>query len=456
MSGTLHVIIGCPLCTQAILTSRLCGLDYALKFYISKEDFNKTYKHGIVDDSWSAPVLVDTEAGILNQNRAINKYFASVSNTDVGRKLTGKTLFEQSSVDQSLDKLLGLEKPFLVLHQNLDKSGTDAALKEVREILGHFESQLESNKYVMGENMSLVDLAFIAFMVQGRRIVLDKPVLAAYKRVDAYLTALMAQDFYTLTFGKVGPVFIPGPKAEAQQNSTANKKAKGKKENPQSAPAKPDAPKQETAKPMPATSENDEKKMQDLILGAVDDQGKIFSLEFSAKNSLDNEKLVGILKSLESKEYLLLEKNEDNIIVLMKEGTDALENGTVEYRVWSHIPNEGMSMKDAQSQLGDLYKFGFQNAARKNWLKLDKVTGNIVKVETSVADDDRELLVKITEGKYSEIDVKTLALLKKRKFAEGKKILGFYVTKGPEFSRTVVEKLADLTGEMIQKGTWKD
>lgn len=110
------MIIGCPTCTQAILTSRLCGLDYALKFYQSKEDFNKTYKNGIVDDSWSAPVLVDTGAGILNQNRAINKYFASVSNTDLGRKLTGKTLFEQSVVDQWLDKLLALEKPFLVLH----------------------------------------------------------------------------------------------------------------------------------------------------------------------------------------------------------------------------------------------------------------------------------------------------------------------------------------------------
>lgn len=94
--------------------------------------------------------------------------------------------------------------------------------------------------------MSLVDLRFISLIVQGRRIVLDKPVLAAYKRIDAYLTATMAQDFYTSTFGKVGPVFIPGPKAEAQQNSTTNKKAKGKKENPPPTSAKTEAPKQET------------------------------------------------------------------------------------------------------------------------------------------------------------------------------------------------------------------
>jgi len=33
---------------------------------------------------------------------------------------------------------------------------------------------------------------------------------------------------------------------------------------------------------------------------------------------------------------------------------------------------------------------------------------------------------------------------------------GFNVTKGPEFSLNVVEKHADLTGDMIQKGLWKD
>jgi len=95
---------------------------------------------------------------------------------------------------------------------------------------------------------------------------------------------------------------------------------------------------------------------------------------------------------------------------------------------------------------------------KNKWLQLDKATQFVKRCQNTdnVTDKAKADLTNLSQGKLKEVDVKVIADLKKRKLVMEKKVTGFYITKGPEFALEVVDKLADLTGEMIQKGTWKD
>ena len=191
------------------------------------------------------------------------------------------------------------------------------------------------------------------------------------------------------------------------------------------------------------------------ILEHIDKNNTLFSLKYAEDTNVSHNDLVSALKSLEAKNYLKLDKFEEDKFVLTSEGQSYVDKGTPEYRVFVHIPAEGMPMKQAQDDLGDLYKFGFQNAAKKKWLQIDKATSSIKKLKETVVDDEKELLEKIANGDFTGVDDKTKGLLKKRKLIEQKKISGFNVSKGESFQKEVVEKMADLSAEMIQKGTWK-
>ena len=86
-------------------------------------------------------------------------------------------------------------------------------------------------------------------------------------------------------------------------------------------------------------------------------------------------------------------KVQKSVLNLTKSGKEFIEQGTPEFRLFNHIPDDGINLKELKQQHKNLAKFGFKNGISKKWFKIDK--GHVTKnVENSV-DEDKELLVKI-------------------------------------------------------------
>jgi PheRS DNA binding domain 1 len=70
------------------------------------------------------------------------------------------------------------------------------------------------------------------------------------------------------------------------------------------------------------------------ILKTIDVEGSFNSLTYATNTNIDHELVKGALNSLLLKNYVTLEVKVQDSWVLTEEGTKALTNGTIEYRIW--------------------------------------------------------------------------------------------------------------------------
>ena len=98
---------------------------------------------------------------------------------------------------------------------------------------------------------------------------------------------------------------------------------------------------------------------------------------------------------------------------------------------------------------------GFKQAMQCKWLSMVKgETPSVVRVVDAIEDGVRAQLIAVKAGE--SVDAKTLeGLVKKRKLVKEEKWKEFTLTKGAEFALERKVLPADLTKEMMDKGTWK-
>lgn len=80
-----------------------------------------------------------------------------------------------------------------------------------------------------------------------------------------------------------------------------------------------------------------EKDLIPKILSQIDQQGQLNSFEFSTGEGVDHEKVKGNLSSLALKEYVELKRETTERWVLSKDGKSVVEDGTVEYKIYSRL-----------------------------------------------------------------------------------------------------------------------
>lgn len=198
-------------------------------------------------------------------------------------------------------------------------------------------------------------------------------------------------------------------------------------------------------------------ELQDRVLKEIDINGKLESLSFATKASVDHQKIVGVIKSLESLGNVVDSQMETvKRWQLTKEGEEVVEKGSHEAVVFGLVdPQDGSSQPDLMKAAGNFGKVGFSKAMSAGWIILDKSSGKPIvkrKVE-SIEDTIKANLIKIKNGE--EVSDKDKLEYKKRKLIQEVTDKIYVLTKGSNFSTTPVKAETELTPDMITSGSWK-
>lgn len=195
-------------------------------------------------------------------------------------------------------------------------------------------------------------------------------------------------------------------------------------------------------------------------LAKADDAVIADTLPWSETAGLDHKKVVGALKSLEADAFVVTEALSASSFALTKEGEGILANGSQEILVLKALEEAGkLSIPDLQGKVGkDVQKIGMGNCMKNKWIKKDG--GDLVPIKKmdEVKDEVKESLAALQSAKFdpASVDKKVADTLKKRKLISLVTKKSSKVSRGASFAPKRVKKAADLTKEMLEKGTWKE
>ena len=135
------------------------------------------------------------------------------------------------------------------------------------------------------------------------------------------------------------------------------------------------------------------------------------SLSLADKLSVDHQKIVGGIKSLEAYSEELKSKviNSESYVIkkwqLTSEGEQIAKNGSHEALVFAQVPAEGIPQPDLMKAVGAVGKIGFSKAMSAGWIMIDKSGGKPLvkrKVE-SIEDKVKEHMNLVSQGKIDEV-----------------------------------------------------
>jgi phenylalanyl-tRNA synthetase alpha chain len=211
----------------------------------------------------------------------------------------------------------------------------------------------------------------------------------------------------------------------------------------------------------------EEQNLESIVLKAVGAEGSIQdSGEFAQRcNIEDHNAIVGVLKSLESYDFIVLKERSNTAYKLTEEGQSYLEAGaTPEAQVFTAVRarvSDPVGIGELKKDLGaGIADVGFKQAMQKKWVAIDKSSGKpLVVPKVEVIEDTALAVLKAIENDPATAqgtNASELQQMTKRKLVALKKWSSYEVTKGPKFALERKKPATDLTAEMIQKGTWKD
>ncbi|XP_054168866.1 phenylalanine--tRNA ligase alpha subunit-like [Oppia nitens] len=200
------------------------------------------------------------------------------------------------------------------------------------------------------------------------------------------------------------------------------------------------------------------------ILKLLDKRQKLNSLSLSNELSIDHQRLVGAIKSLQSiGELIRCQQTETKRLDLTQEGRHIADNGSHEAIVFNAVPagdDGGIEQSLLMKIIGNpsVAKLGFSKAMSQKWIAIDKSSNkSIVKRNVqSIEDEVQVLLKKIGSLTIDEVSDQQKQDLKKRKLIQEVVVKSYDIEKGDNFTLNIVKQETDLTAEMISKNTWKD
>lgn len=209
----------------------------------------------------------------------------------------------------------------------------------------------------------------------------------------------------------------------------------------------------------------------ETILKRLDSlSSSLSSISLSEELGCEHERVIGVIKSLESRSIIGTQFVSDNLLTLTEEGKDYLLNGSPEFRLVK-ILLEQVDHKIKQDEAagllgGSIFKIGLSKCLQKKLIKLNKESG-LIEVAGSPesgllgTDELGESLSIIgvngvKESELSEQDLQTLAELKKRKLVVSQKMSYFMIRQGENFTLKPRPLITDLTQEMIVSSSWEN
>ncbi|XP_071441519.1 phenylalanine--tRNA ligase alpha subunit A [Hetaerina americana] len=193
------------------------------------------------------------------------------------------------------------------------------------------------------------------------------------------------------------------------------------------------------------------------VLSIINEHGPTDSIQLSALLKEDHQKIVGVVKSLQSLGNVI-DVSQETVKEwkLTEEGKIVSEKGSHEARVYYAIPNEkGISQAEIMKEV-PFAKVGFSKAMSSGWICIDKSSGSPVvkKKVPSIVDTVKENLCLILMNETNKVSDALKQDYKKRKLLEESIVKCYLLKKGPEFSLSVVKSETDLNTDMIASGSW--
>ncbi|RKO91029.1 hypothetical protein BDK51DRAFT_44388 [Blyttiomyces helicus] len=130
--------------------------------------------------------------------------------------------------------------------------------------------------------------------------------------------------------------------------------------------------------------------IQDLVLATLDEapDSQVSNSEALklAGGPVDQAELLGVLKSLESRQIVTYDPIVQERLVLTEEGAEIADNGSHEARVFNAIVEgaAGSEIPAIKAAVGPAYNFGQGAAFKKKWIQKTK-EGNIARAVGTLA-----------------------------------------------------------------------
>ncbi|XP_023164269.2 phenylalanine--tRNA ligase alpha subunit [Drosophila hydei] len=197
--------------------------------------------------------------------------------------------------------------------------------------------------------------------------------------------------------------------------------------------------------------------LTERILQHLEAVDKVDTLELATQFSVDHQKVVGALKSIQAHgDLVIAETATKKNLELTEEGQSVVEKGSHEAIVYSLVPEEGIAQTALMSLGGANAKVGFSKAMSQGWILLDKsVSPPLVRRKVDqIIDNVKEQLVLVASGN-ARLTAKDVTDYKKRKLLQETTIKSFILSKGPEFATTLTKLETDLTMDMLTSGLWQ-
>ena len=274
--------------------------------------------------------------------------------------------------------------------------------------------------------------------------------------------------FESLTVTKTAVQAPAPPKAEA--------KAKPEGKAPPAAKAAPPAAKAAAGGSSGATkvaAGGSSGAMEETLRAALSKDGSVAdSLPFAKAHGFDHAALIGVCKSLSSEKWIATESLSQTVVQLSAEGEESAKLGSPEARLYAMIPAAaGIPQEELMALAGSAGKVGLAKAIQAKWVEVVKdgedsvgedgkkkaAPKRVKRLAASVRDEVQEQLraVQASGGSDKALAADVLTALKKRNLLSIVQQKSVSVRKGAAFDTWGQKALADITHEMLVKGTWR-
>mmetsp|Transcript_27912 Transcript_27912/g.60588 ORF Transcript_27912/g.60588 Transcript_27912/m.60588 type:complete len:500 (-) Transcript_27912:191-1690(-) len=190
------------------------------------------------------------------------------------------------------------------------------------------------------------------------------------------------------------------------------------------------------------------------VVAVIEEKNEIAdSVELAKSKGWDHDRLVGVIKSLEADERATSTSKKLEGVKLTPEGEQYAEKGSPEVQVFNFVKSkeDGASKEDLDAALGEVGKVGSGVAMKNRWVAMDKGTKKFTAAVDSVTDEVQADLKGLQDLAKDKVDA-----LKKRKMVAMTSTTTFRVMKTDKWGAAKTKAVAEVTQEMLLKGTWKD
>ena len=207
--------------------------------------------------------------------------------------------------------------------------------------------------------------------------------------------------------------------------------------------------------------------MEQEILDILEDnknKGSALPSSWDLKNtlSIDHEKIIGGLMSLEAREFVKLVTEKVTYYTITEEGKKYSEQGTPEFRILKSIlASSGTKPRaELEKEFGkEVLKVGLANGMKKMF-KIE--SANLVSIgNDNIKDTDANLINELSSFSIFDDNMKLFSAsdnakrLKKRQVIESKTLTYFKINEGSQYNPKFIIKKADLKAEDLASGSWK-